>query len=138
VGAVVPEPQKIIEAKLLAENEKLQVHGAEAARQFELTTQVPMIPVFCTSGSNRQFRVGNLRVKLTHLPPRKLVLAGTPAGAALSALWYIGKRNISTAVIRKIEEKLPPAEFAALRAAIAAMPAWMVDAFYRYEQQSNG
>jgi uncharacterized protein DUF6088 len=135
VGAVIPEPLKIVQAKLAAEKETVQVHGAEAARQFELTTQVPTTPVFYTSGSSRHFRIGNLRVNLKRVSPRKLLLAGTPAGTALSALWYIGKENVSESVIEKIQQKLPAAEFETLKAAKGAMPGWMADAFNRYEQQ---
>jgi hypothetical protein len=137
VGAVIPEPLKIIQAKLAAENESVQVHGAEAARQFELTTQVPTTPVFYTSGSSRQFCIGKLRVRLKRVSPRKLLLAGTPAGTALSALWYIGKENVSESVIEKIKHKLPAAEFETLKATRSAMPAWMADAFYHYEQQTD-
>jgi hypothetical protein len=137
VGAVIPEPLKIVQAKLAAENEIVQIHGAEAARQFELTTQVPTTPVFYTSGSSRRFRIGNLQVKLKRVSPRKLMLAGTPAGTALSALWYIGKENVSESVIEKIKQKLPAAEFETLKTAKGGMPAWMADAFYRYEQQTS-
>lgn len=137
VGAVIPETLKVVQAKLVAENECVQVHGAEAARQFELTTQVPTTPVFCTSGSSRHFRIGNLQVKLKRVSPRKMLLAGTPAGTALSALWYIGKGNVSESVIEKIKQKLPAAEFETLSAAKGAMPAWMANAFYRYEQSGR-
>lgn len=137
VGAVTPEPMSVAHAKLLTERETVQVHGAEAARQFGFTTQVPTTPVFCTSGSNRKFRVGNLRVKLKHVSPRKLALAGTPAGNALSALWYVGKENISESLIEKVKEKLPASEFEKLKAAKPIMPAWMADAFYRYEQRTS-
>jgi hypothetical protein len=137
VGAVTPEPLKVAHAKVLTAKESVQVHGAEAARQFGFTTQVPTTPLFYTSGSNRRFRVGNLRVKLKHVSARKLTFAGTPAGNALSALWYVGKENISDGLIEKIKEKLTASEFEKLKAAKSIMPAWMADAFYRYEQQAR-
>ncbi|MCY4601636.1 MAG: hypothetical protein OXF27_17155 [Acidobacteria bacterium] len=35
------------------------VHGAEAARRFKLSTQVPTAPVFLTSASSRTIRIAN-------------------------------------------------------------------------------
>jgi hypothetical protein len=134
VGAVVPEPIEVVRAKLEAENETLQVNGAEAARQFQFTTQVPTRNVFYTSGSSRKFRIGNLSVELKHVAPRKLILAGQPAGTALTALWYLGKENVSKAVIERIAETLPPKEFEALKSEKAAMPVWMAEQFRKYER----
>lgn len=131
VGTVPPEPLKIAQA--VAHGETVQVHGAEAARRLGLTTQVPTRPVFLTSGASRRFHLGELEVALQHVSPRKLALAGRPAGLALTALWYLGKEHVTTEVLRTVEERLPPEEFSALRAATYAMPAWMVDAFHAYE-----
>ena len=134
VGAVVPEPIAIIRAKLEAENETLQVHGAEAARQFQFTTQVPTRTVFYTSGSSRRFHIGNLSVELKHVAPRKLILAGQPAGTALTALWYLGKANVNKTAIERIERTLPAKEFEALKSEKPAMPGWMVEQFRQYER----
>jgi hypothetical protein len=136
VGAVVPAPMEVVKAKL-PQNEILQIHGAEAARQMQLSTQVPTQPVFYTQGSNREFRVGGLRVKLRHVSPRKLVLGTRPAGVAFSALWYVGKQNVTPSVIAKVKQKLPPEEFRFLSESKWAMPAWMANAFHQYEHASK-
>jgi hypothetical protein len=137
VGAVVPEPLKIAQAKLAGEHETLQVSGAEAARQFGLTTQVPTTPVFYSSGANRRFQVGKLRVQVKRVSTRKMALAGTPAGTALSALWYVGKEHISKSVLARIEAKLSASEFESLKNVKPMMPTWMADAFYQYEKQAS-
>jgi hypothetical protein len=136
VGAVAPETVEVVKAKL-SPNETVQVHGAEAARQMQLSTQVPTQPVFYTQGSNREFRVGGLKVKLKHVSPRKLVLGARPAGVAFSALWYVGKKNVNHSVIAKVKQKLPPEEFRILSESKWAMPVWMADAFHRYEHASK-
>jgi hypothetical protein len=133
VGAVTPGTNEIVKAKLQAENETVQIHGAEAARQMQLSTQVPTQPIFYTSGSSREFRVGNQRVKLKHVSPRKLALGTRPAGTALSALWYVGKGNVTPSVITKVRQRLSPEEFKLLSESKSAMPSWMADAFHRYE-----
>jgi Family of unknown function (DUF6088) len=136
VGAVAPELSEVIKAKLPT-NETVQIHGAEAARQMQLSTQVATQPVFYTQGSSREFRIGGLKVKLKHVSPRKLVLGTRPAGVAFSALWYVGKQNVTPSAIEKVKRKLPPEEFRFLSESKWAMPAWMADAFYRYEHASK-
>lgn len=75
-----------------------------------------------------------LSVRLQHVAARKLALAGRPAGQALSALWYLGKHQVTPATFERIAAKLPQAEFEVLRGAKSAMPAWMVEALRRYEE----
>ena len=55
-------------------------------------------------------------------------------GEALSALWYLGRRQVTPATFERIAAKLPQVEFDALRNAKALMPAWMVEALRRYER----
>lgn len=137
VGTIMPEPLKVAETIAKATGAAVQIHGAEAARRLELTTQVPMQSVFHTSGPNKRIRVGNLEIKLQHVCPRKLTLAGRPAGQALAALWYLGKRGVTENVITKIRSKLSPSEFEALMGAKSSMPAWMADVFFRHERASH-
>lgn len=138
VGNVMPEPLRIAEAIAKATGATIQVHGAEAARRLELSTQIPMQPVFYTSGASKTFSIGKLQVRLQHASPRKLVLAGRPAGLALVALWDLGKEAATPAVIESIRKKLPPAEFEALKGAAGAMPAWMAEALLHREHARNG
>jgi len=130
----MPSPEAV--ARVVAEGAPIEVHGAEAARRFGLSTQVPAQPVFYTTGSSRTVRLGNLRVRLQHVAARKLVLAGRPAGQALAALWYLGREHVSPDTIEQIAARLPPDEFEALRRVKSSMPAWMVEALRRYEERS--
>jgi hypothetical protein len=50
---------------------------------------------------------------------------------ALSALWYLGKNNISTEVVKRIKEGLSEEEFETLLS--SRMPAWMSEVFRQYE-----
>lgn len=134
VGKVPPSPLRVAETVAKATGAVVQIHGAEAARQFELSTQVPVQPVFCTSGPSKRLHVGSMEVRLQHVSTRKLALAGRPAGLALAALWYLGKNEVTVAVIEQVRRKLPKAEFEALKSAKGAMPAWMSDAVFRAER----
>jgi hypothetical protein len=136
IGKVMPEPFKIAEAIAKATGATVQVHGAEAAHRLELSTQVPTQSVFYTSGPSRCFRVGNLEIRLRHTSPRKLALAGQPAGLALAALWYLGKGGLTESVIESIRKKLSSSEFEVLKSAAPSMPAWMADALIRHERRA--
>jgi hypothetical protein len=132
VGNVMPDISRVVEVIAKDHGETIQVHGAEAARRFKLSTQMPTTPVYYTSGPTREIRIGNLKVKLLHTSSgRKLQHAGEKPGLALSALWYLGENNINTKVMRRIEEGLSEDEFETLRS--SRMPAWMSEAFRQYE-----
>ena len=136
VGEVMPEPSKVAQAIANAHGETIQVHGAEAARLLGLTTQMPLQSVFYTSGPNRELKLGNLQLILKHVAPRKLALSGRPSGLALSALWYLGKEQVSPRTIKTIQENLTPEAFEEFKAETRSMPAWMADTLHRYEQEA--
>ena len=137
VGTVLPDILKVVEAIARNNGETVQVHGAEAARRFKLSSQVPTAPVFHTSASSRTIRVANITVRMVHTSNhRRLQFAGEAAGAALSALWYLGKNNVTPETVATIEAALGPAEFQRLRS--ADMPAWMTEAFAAARDRFHG
>ncbi len=136
VGQVMPEPSKVAQAIANAHGETIQVHGAEAARLLGLTTQMPLQSVFYTR--SRELKLGKLQLILKHVAPRKLALSGRPSGLALSALWYLGKKQVSPRTIKTIQEKLAPEAFEELKAETRSMPAWMSDTLHRYEKEATG
>ncbi|MCI4231526.1 DUF6088 family protein [Dickeya dianthicola] len=130
----LPAPEQIAQTLAEAEGATIEIHGAEAARRFGFSTQMPAQAVFYTSGSSRAVRLGKMTVRLQHVASRKLVLAGRPAGQALSALWYLGRHEVTSGTFQRIAQKLAPTEFQALCSAKASMPAWMLDALRGYER----
>lgn len=137
VGKVSPSPIKVAETVAKITGAVIQVHGAEAARRLELTTQVPTQSVFVTSGPSKRIYVGKMEIRLQHVCQRKLALAGRPAGLAIAAMWYLGKTGLTPSLIEKIRHKLGLSEFEVLKSATNAMPAWMSDAIFRDEQAST-
>lgn len=134
VGKVNPSPLKVAEIVAKTTGAVVQVHGAEAARRLQLTMQVPTQSVFITSGPSKRIRVGKMEIRLQHVCQRKLALAGRPAGLALAAMWYLGKKEMTPALVEKIRRKLGSGEFEVLKSATRSMPAWMSDAIFRYER----
>ena len=128
VGTVLPDIHEVVEAIARSNGETVQIHGAEAARRFRLSTQVPTAPVFHTSASSRTLTVAGVTVRMIHTSNRRrLQYAGEATGAALSALWYLGKDNVTPETVATIAAALGPSEFEKLRS--ADMPAWMQKAF---------
>lgn len=134
-GALPVEPLQVAVAK--ANGAPVEVHGAEALRRFGLSTQVPVRPVFYTSGRSKTFEVNGIPVHLQHISPRKLVKPGTKVGMAVSALWYLGKEEVSAKTFETIRSKLSKSEYEELRASAPHMPVWMSDALLRYERGSS-
>ena len=138
IGTVMPEVSEVVEVIAKSHGETIQVHGAEAARRFKLSTQMPTSPVFYTSGPSRSLRVGNITVKLMHTTShRRLQFAGRKTGLALSALWYLGKESTTPEIIIRIKSGLSPKEFETLKS--ADVPAWMSEALNSPELEAvNG
>ena len=126
VGNVMPDAFRVAEVMAKDHGETIQVHGAEAARRFKLSTQVPTTPIFYTSGPTRNLRIGNLSVHQQHVSNRKLLLAGKPSGLALAALWYLGKDHVNAEVVRAIRAGLAEDELETLEN--TDIPAWMARA----------
>ena len=127
VGTVLPDVLEVVEVIARNNGETIQIHGAEAVRRFGLSTQVPTARVFYTSASSRTIRIGNVTVRMIHTSNRRrLQFAGEAAGLALSALWYLGKDNVTHETVDAIRSALGQTGFEKLRS--ADMPAWMARA----------
>jgi hypothetical protein len=137
VGAVTPDPLKIALAVGRATGSKVGINGAEAARGFSLSTQMSTQPLFLTTGRTRVISIGKSKIRMQHTLASKMELAGRPAGMALTALYYLGKEEVTPTVVGEIRKKLAPAEFEKLRTSTTIMPSWMSDVFYRYLSQAG-
>ena len=77
LGKVLPGSEEIIKAISERTGEIIVMHGAEAVRRLNLSTQVPMQPIYYTTGISRRMRVGNIEITFKHISPSKLVNPGT-------------------------------------------------------------
>lgn len=136
IGEVTPSPYRIAEVVARTTGSVIGINGAEAARGFALSTQMSMQSLFLTTGPTRVISVGKSKIHMRHTSPRKLALAGRPAGMALTAMYYLGKEELTPAVVGAIRKKLPPAEFEILSTSTKLMPAWMSDVIYRYVNET--
>jgi len=137
VGEVPPSTHAVLKTIAATTGEVLQVQGAEAARQLGLSTQAPVRESFLTSGRSRKILINNQEIKLKHVSPKKLVLAGTQAGIAITALWNLGKNEVTIKTLETIRNRIDAEEFQALLNHKKLMPAWMATVVSSYEQQIN-
>jgi hypothetical protein len=107
--------------KAIAENEGsiIEVHGGAALNLLGLSTQVPVNIIYYTSGPSHFFYLNDkLPIKMEHIDPFKLRLAGRPAGLALIALYHLGFENVTDETLAIIASKLSSDEFNVLCNAI--------------------
>ncbi|MBK5003476.1 DUF6088 family protein [Pseudomonas sp. S32] len=126
LGPLAPSPIQVVEAVARARKERLQIHGAEAVRRLGISTQMQTQPIYYTSGTTRLIRVGKAVVRLQHAPDEHLQHAGTRVGVVLTALFYLGKKEASTILIKRVLTSLSLEEFKTLQA--SRKPEWMQSA----------
>lgn len=134
-GEVLPSHEEIARVSAQAHGEVIAVHGAVAAQQLGLTTQVPMQPIYYTTGNSRTIKTNKQTIILIHISPSKLVNPGTIVCTVISALWYMGNKNVSIDTINKIEKQLTKQDFTLVLQHREFMPAWMAHQFHRHQQQ---
>lgn len=137
VGETLPSIQETIKAIAKVRGEVIVPHGAEAARQLHLTTQAPLKMMLYTTGYSRKIKIRNRTVVLRHISPRKLVAPGTITCTVILALWYLGKNEVTTATIEKINQQLSSQEFNTVLQYTQSMPAWMAKIFFIYNQKQK-
>ncbi len=136
-GAHLPSAKETMETIAKTTGETLATHGAEAIHLLHLSTQIPLRLFLYTSGKSRKIKIGNQIVTLQHISPRKMIAPNTPQGLVISALWYLGQKQVSVETIQNISSALPKEEFEKVLAYTEQMPAWMANCFYEYNHQKK-
>jgi hypothetical protein len=123
-GERAPEIGKTVQALARALGETVVTHGAVAANNLGLSTQVPIRPVYLTSGPNRRLTLGGQVVEFRHAPAWQLAEPQSRAGEVLRALCWAGPEQ-AHALARTLRERLPQAERETLADLRTGMPGWM-------------
>jgi len=123
-GVRSPEVSTVLEAVQKETGEVIAPSGAATANQFGLTTQVPLRPVYLTSGRMRHLKLGAQTVELQHVPRWQLTLAEKPAGAVIRVLAWGGKER-GRALTAELKNKLSPGTIEELSHVRGRVPTWM-------------
>lgn len=123
-GPRPPSIEKTIPALSKLWNETIIPGGSHSANVLGLTTQVPVQPVYLTSGRDRELKLGEQTVLLRHAPAWQMVAPHRPAGEAIRALAWLGPTSVGEN-IDTIRQKLTTEDLKELAASRARMPAWL-------------
>lgn len=94
-GLVYPPVSTI--ASSIASRDKAQIlpTGATALNLLGLSTQMPMNPVFLTSGSARKITIDGRTITFKRAVPKNFAIKGKKRSLIVQALKYIGENNIT-------------------------------------------
>jgi hypothetical protein len=137
LGEVSASSEAVVKTIAKQTGEVITVHGAEAARQLRLTTQAPVKPIYNTSGTSRELKIGKQTVILKHISPRKQVKPGTMTCTVIAALWYLGKNTVNESVINMVRRQISEEQFVELLKHKNKMPHWMSSAFENYKERNE-
>lgn len=124
VGEVPPKPEAIAAALARGTGEKAQISEGQAANLLGMSPQVPGRLVYWTNGTPRVRRVGNTVIEFKRGAPKRLVGAGSAAGAAVQAVRYLGAERAHEAV-ETLRSRLSAEERRELRKLAPNTPAWV-------------
>lgn len=129
-GTRAPAIDQVIEGIAAAKGEIIAPHGATAANVLGLTTQVPIRPVYLTSGRSRSLQVGKQTIELRHAPKWQLNTAG-PAGDTIRALAWLGEER-ATEALKFLRRRLPSNVLQELANARPQLPTWLAEQVSRW------
>lgn len=105
-GNVYPSAEKIVRAIAEHEHTEILPTGESALNALGLSTQVPMKPVYLTTGSPRVITVGRKQIRLKRRTPRMYAYKSKLMPILELALKAKGQSNIGVADINRIRELL--------------------------------
>lgn len=123
-GQRSPDVEKTVQALATSLGETITVNGATAANRLGLSVQVPIRPVYLTSGRSRTLNFGKQAVELKHAPPWLLLEPRSPVGDLLRAAQWAGAKR-SGEVLSTGMSRLSPTERTRLARLRGRMPAWL-------------
>lgn len=125
-GVRAPEVATVLEAVQKETGEVIAPSGAATANQLGLTTQVPLRPVYLTSGRTRHLKLGAQTVELHHAPHWQLTLAARPAGAVIRVLAWGGRKRGRT-LTAQLKSQLSIETVEELSRVRGRVPTWVAE-----------
>lgn len=124
---IVPIPLEII-AKEIAIRDRVQIMptGSTAANILGISTQIPMVVSFLTTGSSRAIKVGKRVIKFRHSAPRNFSFKGSTVPLIIQAFKDIEKENLGEREMSAVKEYISKAlDKTAMIEDILLAPQWI-------------
>jgi len=110
LGIMFPAPETIAKAIAKRDNARILPTGNHAMNLLGLSTQVPMNVVYMTDGSPRKVNIGKRKITFKKTSPRNFMYKGKIIPLIVSALKAVGKDNINTEYMNRLEQILTQSE----------------------------
>lgn len=100
--------------------------GSTAANILGLSTQVPMIVSYLTTGSSRTIKIGKRAIKFRHAAPRNFAYKGKTIPLIVQALKELGEANITEQTVAALSACIAKAtDSHTFKEDILLAPAWI-------------
>lgn len=109
-GEVPPPLEKI--AKEIAQRDRVEIMptGSTAANILGLSTQIPMVVSYLTTGSSRTIKIGKRAIKFRHAAPRNFAYEGTTIPLVVQALKDLEAENVGERELAALHQYLSNAQ----------------------------
>ncbi|MCI1682857.1 MAG: DUF6088 family protein [Bacteroides sp.] len=125
-GTVYPSAEKIVKAIAEREHAEILPTGESALNALGLSTQVPMKPVYLTTGSPRIIKVGKKTIRLKSRVPRVYAYHSRLMPTLILALKAKGRNQVREEDINRIRELLRDSqEKKLIQADLTNTPVWI-------------
>jgi len=129
LGVLAPEPKQLHSALGRRDGAKIYSTGAHAANALGLSDQVPMRPMFLTTGPSRRINRGRSALVLRHVSPRFVSTRHHQSAQAILALRWIGRDHVDADMIARLRRNLSSTDRAGLLDDLGHAPAWIAKIF---------
>jgi hypothetical protein len=123
-GTSLPATEEVAYAIAKRTGEQLAPHGAELARRFGMSTQMPVQASFYTTGRTRRIEAIHGCIYFEHAPEALMKHADSPAGQAALVLHYLGRTHATKEMAAQLLERIPAGERQRLKQS-QELPVWM-------------
>ncbi len=121
-----PDIDKSLESLARQSGETIVPSGGSAAYGLGVTTQVPVRPVYLTSGNSRNLQFGNVIVELRRAPKWQLVHPNKMSGNIIRALASIGREE-SEGFLSDVKPRLTQHDIVELAESRVSAPRWIAE-----------
>lgn len=125
IGMIIPGIEEIAKAIAKRDRARIVPTGIYALNKLGLSTQVPLNIVYLTDGAARKIKVGKHTITFKKTTPKNVAAVGEISKLAIQALRTIGKGNVTTKEIEKIQKMLKDEKPTRLKHDIRLAPAWI-------------
>ena len=125
-GDSPPDIDKSLESLSKQSGETIVPSGGSMAHGLGVTTQVPVRPVYLTSGNSRKLQFGKITVELRHAPNWQLIHPNKMSGDIIRALAWIGQEEAED-FLHDVKARLTQEDITELAESRGSAPWWIAE-----------